>query len=473
MLLNKDDFYNKNPWWLDNKIIPPENDWVHRDLYYQLKKDLRLPMILNILGLRRVGKSTIAKQLIADLLSSDKEPRHIFYYQFDEYKSINTTQNLEDILNYYLETILKQKIFSLKKRVYVFFDEIQYVPDWQAVLKKYYDLSNKKIKFVITGSQSILLRKKTRESLAGRILDYHLTPLSFLEFLKIKGKTKNNWLENNFDIFKLDKIWSELEKLNYQYGTNLARESKEYVLTGQFPECLGIGNQATRNVYLRESVIGKIMEDILTIYDIDKREHFKILSFYLLKNSGNLLELKNIAREIGLSFLSVDKYFGFLQRGYLFKILYKKHKTSIKQGRILKKIYTTSSNFVSAMENYQSEDFRKNPEAFGHIIETTIFNFLDAHYAGDKLINQISFWRQGGKEIDFLLKNNKKEIPLEVKFTNDVNEQKLKSLLNYSQQKKINFSVVITKNKLEKKTIKKQKIYFLPYYLLLLFNNRK
>ncbi len=473
MILNKDDFYNKNPWWLDNKIIPPENDWFHRDLYYQLKKDLRLPMILNVLGLRRVGKSTIAKQLIANLLSSNKEPRHIFYYQFDEYKSINTTQNLEDILNYYLEIVLKQKIFVLKKRVYVFFDEIQYVPDWQAVLKKYYDLSNKKIKFVITGSQSILLRKKTRESLAGRILDYYLTPLSFPEFLKIKGKVKNNRLENNFDIFKLDRIWVELEKLNYKHGANLVKESKEYVLTGQFPECLGIDSQTTRNVYLRESVIGKIIEDILTIYDIDKREHFKILSFYLLKNSGNLWEWKNIAREIGLSFLSVNKYFGFLQRGYLFKSLYKKHKTFIKQGRILKKNYTTSSNFVSAMENYRLEDFRKNPEAFGHIVETTVFNFLDTHHAGDGLINKISFWRQGEKEIDFLLKNNKKEISLEVKFANVVNEQNLKALLNYSQQKRSNFSVVITKNKLEQKIIKKQKIYFLPYYLLLLFNNGK
>ena len=468
-LIDKNDIRNKNPWWIDHKINILEPRLIHRDLYFVLKKDLKLPMILNIIGLRRVGKSTIVKQLIANLLNKKENPINIFYYLFDEYNQVNTTKVLEEVLNYYLNEILEKKLFEIKKRVYIFLDEIQYIAGWQAVLKKYYDLSNKKIKFIITGSQSVLLKKKSAETLSGRIFDYYLPPLSFREFLEIK-KTKIDISKiNRANIFTLDKFFKKIESLNYQSGQKLSELAQEYVLTGQFPECLEIVDEKMKNVYLKESVVGKIIEDILTIYDIDKTENFKILTHYLLKNSGNLIELKNISEQIGLSFISLDKYLDFLKSGYLVKLLYKKHRSSIKQGRILKKIYATSSNFTSALEGYQKKDLKKFPQVFGHIIETAIFNFLEINYSGNSLISRVSFWRRGEKEIDFLISDNQKEIALEVKFTQRISNKELKTLINYVQEKKTRLAIVVTKNKIDKKKINKQTtLYYIPYYLFLL-----
>lgn len=469
--IDKNDIKNKNPWWQsqDYQDYIIDRDLTRRDLYFTLETDLKMPMILNILGLRRTGKSTIVKQLIAKLLSEGVAPNNIFYYLFDDYANINTRENLEATLNYYLEKVLAKKIYEIKDRAYIFLDEIQYIEGWQPVLKKFYDLSNKKIKFVITGSQSILLRKKSVETLAGRIFDYYLSPLSFSEFLKIKkfdfigdiSKVKG-------DIFKMDEIFKFFEDIEYKHGRKLMDLSKEYILSGQFPECVNIADDEKKNTYLKESVIGKVIEDITAIYDIDKKENFKILANYLFVNSATLLELKNISEKIGLSFISLDKYFEYMKSGYLFKVLFRRHKSLVKQGRMLKKNYTTSSNFISAIRNYQIRHFDEAPEALGHIVETAIFNFLDKNYSGSAVMNEISFWRRGEKEIDFIIARGKKQLPIEVKFTNIVSQKELSPLIAYIEKNKLDFGIVATKKELSKKEIRGQTIYFVPVFLFLL-----
>jgi predicted AAA+ superfamily ATPase len=68
--------------------------------------------------------------------------------------------------------------------VYVFFDEIQKVSDWQSKIKIYYDLYPN-IKFILSGSSSLYLQKT--ESLAGRMFEEYIKPLKFSEFLRYKN----------------------------------------------------------------------------------------------------------------------------------------------------------------------------------------------------------------------------------------------------------------------------------------------
>lgn len=468
--IDKNDLKNKNPWWNELDYKPEESTWVYRDLYFKIEKDFETNLIQDIIGLRRTGKSTLLKQLISKLLSDKIPAERILYYLFDDLHRVNTTENLDNILQYFLTEKVKEKIYSLSKKVYIFLDEIQYINGWQAVLKKYYDLSNKKIKFVLSGSQSILLANKSNESLAGRILDYYLSPLDFLEFLEIKQVFKKEYSSfKKVDLFLLHDNYSLLEKVNFNFGQHLSELAQDYILQGQFPECAIMQSSELVNTYIRESVVGKILEDISLIYDIDKKENFKILTYHIIINSASLLELNNIAREIELSFESVDKYLNFLKSGYLVEILYKQHRSLVKQGRILKKIYTTSTNFICALNDYQKKHFQEVPEVFGKIIETAIYNKLNTKYSKNILINNLSFWREGDKEIDFILTRNKQQLPIEVKFTNQINFKDLNVILNFSKNKKSEYGLVITKNELDKKIIKDQTVYFIPYYLILLF----
>ncbi|MFA6160265.1 MAG: ATP-binding protein [Parcubacteria group bacterium] len=457
----------KNPWWSDNNEYKIEEvAWKKRELYDEIIANLQHSLMLNIIGLRRVGKSTIIKQVIGELLSQKKNPKNIFYFLFDFSSQIQKAEFLDEVLSVYFRDILNKPDLALDEQVYVFFDEIQYIKDWQSVLKKFYDLSGKKIKFIVTGSQSVLLKGKHRESLAGRIFDFYLSPLSFREFLLINhAKVK---IFEKFDLFKLPKQFGGLGIYDANFGRDIARISREYITTGQFPETRNIPDVEKKHEYVAESVIGKVLDDCIRIFKIEKTNEFKLIAYQLINNTGSIFELKNIGREVGVSFLTLEKYIEYLKEAYVVEILYKYHKSLIKRGRILKKIYTPCINFVCALNHFNASHIDEVPQAFGKIIENAIYNILNQKYKGNKVNSILSFWRQNEKEIDFLINEGGNKLPVEVKFSNKVMPKDIEFLVDYVKKNKLKVGIVITKNELDRKEINGKTIYYIPYYLILL-----
>lgn len=457
----------KNPWWRDDQHKIEETNWEKRELYGDVVANMEHSLILNIVGLRRVGKSTILKQIIGKLLIEKKNPKNIFYFLFDYSSQIKKAEFLDEVLSVYFQNILNSPDLSFDGRVYVFLDEIQYIEDWQSVLKKFYDLSGKKIKFIVTGSQSVLLKGKYSESLAGRIFDFYLPPLSFREFLTINyyGSIK---VFEKFDLFELSEQFGSLGIYDAKFGRDISRLSREYITVGQFPETRNISDVEKKHEYISESVIGKVLDDCIRIFKVEKTDEFKLIAYQLLNNAGSIFELKNIGREVGVSFLTLEKYIEYLKEGYIIEVLYKYHKSLIKRGRILKKIYTPSINFVCALNHFNSSHIDEVPQAFGKIIENAIYNILNQKYKGSKINNSLSFWRQGKKEIDFLIDKKDDQLPVEVKFSNKATAKDIAFLADYVKQHKLKFGIIVTKNEFNRKKISGQTIYHIPYYLILL-----
>ncbi|MFH1838288.1 MAG: ATP-binding protein [Candidatus Kuenenbacteria bacterium] len=465
-MITRQELSLKNEWWVNNEYQLEETKLPRRDLFSLIENNLDHPLMLNIVGLRRVGKSTILKQLIGQLLDQQIKPFNIFYFLFDYSTQIQKSEFLDEVLSIYFKDVINKPSLSLQERVYILLDEIQYIENWQSILKRYYDLSNKKIKFIVTGSQSVLLKDKFRESLAGRVFDYYLPPLSFREFIRINyNKVK---IIEQFDLLKLPEIFKELSYYNAYYGAEIAKLSHEYITTGQFPETSSLSTTELRHEYIAESVIGKVVDDCIRIFSIEKSDEFKLIVKYLLNNVSSIFEQTNISREIALSRLTLDKYLEYLKESYIFEILYKYHKSLIKRGRILKKIYTPCINFTCALNHYKESHLDEVPQAFGKIIENIVYNVFKLKYHTNKLVDNLSFWRQGEKEIDFLINFNNKILPVEVKFSNNINAKELITLIDYIKVKKIEYGVVVTKNELGQKELNGQTLYFVPYYLVLL-----
>ena len=164
-----------NKHWKDGFIY---NIPFKRALYRDLCQHLPKKFILSLLGLRRTGKTTLLKQLIDYLIIEKNIPRlNILYYTFDE------PAEWPEVLDEYLK-VSQRELDS--PALYFFLDEVQKLPDWQNKIKIYYD-HYPNIKFIVSGSSSLFIRKKS-ESLAGRILEFILPPLSFTEFIIYKGK---------------------------------------------------------------------------------------------------------------------------------------------------------------------------------------------------------------------------------------------------------------------------------------------
>jgi len=320
-MVSKQDLDARNPWWAQLEYKISEYDLPKRELYDLLVNNFSHTLILNIVGLRRVGKSTLLKQIIGKFLGDGENPKNVFYYLFDYATQPQKAEFLAEVLSVYFQEVLKKPNYSSDEKVYIFLDEIQYIENWQAVLKRYYDLSNKQIKFIVTGSQSVLLKGKYRESLAGRVFDFYLPPLSFREFLKINREEIK--LFDKFDLYSMEKIFGDLSSYNTFFSQKIIALAEEYITVGQFPEIRKLNSLDQKHDYILGSVVGKVLEDCVRVFNIDKVEEFKLVNGQLLDNISSVFELKNIGREIGISFLTLDKYLGFLKESYLVEVLYK------------------------------------------------------------------------------------------------------------------------------------------------------
>ena len=133
-----------------------------------------------LVGVRRSGKTYILYETIQKL-RSEVDPRNIIYINFEDYRLFGITVcDLSSLIDAYFELFPQKR----KKKIYLFLDEIQEVPDWEKFVRRIYDDLNAQI--FVTGSSSKLLSKEIASSLRGRSITYEVFPLSFKEYLQFR-----------------------------------------------------------------------------------------------------------------------------------------------------------------------------------------------------------------------------------------------------------------------------------------------
>ena len=130
--------------------------------------------ILVLKGIRRCGKSTIARQLMLELLKKGVEKKQILYLNLEDYSFANSLNIglFDKVLEAY------KRYLKNSKKTYFFIDEIQKIESWEKWIRTKYDLEEN-IKFIVTGSSASLLSKEFSSLLTGRNLSLTIFPLSF------------------------------------------------------------------------------------------------------------------------------------------------------------------------------------------------------------------------------------------------------------------------------------------------------
>jgi len=173
----------ENPWWRTNQVAP-EIEAMHRRLYFSLffplVEDISIRRALILMGPRRVGKTVMMHHAISELLGKAVQAQAIQFIGIDNPIYIN--MSLEELL---ISAGRAAGYEDMEGR-YVFFDEIQYLKDWERHLKVLVD-SYPRIKFIVSGSAAAALRVKSTESGAGRFHDFMLPPLTFQEYLHLQN----------------------------------------------------------------------------------------------------------------------------------------------------------------------------------------------------------------------------------------------------------------------------------------------
>jgi predicted AAA+ superfamily ATPase len=431
-----------NEWWNTGAVRNDLKQVERRELFYKIIDYLENKQILSITGLRRTGKTTLIYQIIDHLISSGVDPKRILYFSFDEL--LSTKEVIDEVLNTYARTILNTPLVSKRpERVYVFFDEIQYVEKWQAILKRYYDLVLN-IKFFVSGSASLHISARSKESLAGRIYDFVLDPMCFREFLELKGvgiKVKRGLdpsrVEGNYKTLRLRK--EEITSL-----------LNEYLLKGGFPETIAEESLEKIHTYIRSSVVDKVIfRDITNVFNV--REPLALLEILKIaaSNLGQIMEYESIGRALGLSRQTVSNYVFYLEQSNLIMVLKNYTKGYLSGVRKAKKFYIRDHGIINSLLGRTQDIFSEN--LIGGVFETVVANHLKAGY----------FWRER-YEADFILELDGEIVPVEVKYRTDVRE--LGGLERCMKKFGSKRAIVVTKDLFKLG----ERILFVPAWLFLL-----
>ena len=443
-LILKEIFDQNKHWKGDNLFF--EGEKYKRKLFYELLDYLKERQIISIVGLRGTGKTILLKQLIKYLsngkninpvkkeapISGVKSRQkdflngvdidNIFFLSFDE-ALVTSKLTLKEYLDVYLEDIVKN---NKKNRKYIFLDEIQYIDNWQHILKRYYDRDTN-LKFIISGSSSLFLQKKTTESLAGRIYEFKLNYLSFEEFLEMSNVNKP--MLNEFKKFAVTVGEKNISHSQNEYNIFLAKYGRmleslfaDYILYYQFPAMVVQPNKDKIRKYLIESIYKKTIEyDIPRLFSVEKVGELKFVYQMLVNEIGEIVEFKNISAEAGIEENTLKNYLYYFQESFLLDLIYNYSKSFRKSKRLQKKSYIASANFFTAFYGeYSKNDITANKH-LGKLVEAYVL-----HRAKEKY-QYISFYRKSNKEIDFVCSNDffKKDSYdlIEVKYVNTIRQK--------------------------------------------------
>lgn len=406
----KEALINSNKWW--KGLF--ELEFKHREIYAEIERFFSKKQIVALVGLRRTGKTTIMLKLVQEALKT-MQKEHVVYFSFDEFKEIT----LRDVLKNYER--LMGKNTALGNYLFLF-DEIQKVENWEEQLKRLYD-ENQNIKFIISGSESLFVRKKSRESLAGRIYEFQIKNLNFKEYLNFKNKRLDN--------FQL-------------YKEEILKEFQNFIISNGFPEIID-ENKEDCGKYIKENVIERIIyRDIPQITKVNDPAILEQIFKIILYSPGEIINMVNLARDLGIARQTVSTYLDYLEKSYLIKKLYNYSRNVRKTQKRFKKYYPTII----------APDIAENREYFPKIFETILINHLNVEF----------FWRDEFKnKVDII--QLEPLTAIEIK-SGEIKERDLISLEKFIKKFKPKRAIIISYE--IKKTIKS--IQIIPFYEYLLSN---
>ncbi len=487
----------RNPWWKNKDLILEDRnlrkrkgskvDWTPRIKY---KFSLNEDAIYTVRGPRQVGKTTLVKIMIEELLSSASDAQQVFFYACD---LVSNPKELANILECYLQNARKT---LPKQRLYLFIDEVSSVKDWQKGIKHLWDMGLlENCSVILTGSHSLDIRNAS-ERLPGRrgsvkdVLDKILLPMKFTEYVETRNpnlgyviKNLNLLLkERRIDtIMKLAhaQIPQELVRLDY-YAEELKQLFHDYLLTGGIATAIDAyisHKEIPSTVY--DTYITAMLGDV-TRWQKKETNMAQVVQ-RLIESLSSPVSWQSICKQTDLgSHHTVADYVEVLQSSFTVSAIYQLDRN--KGAPVFekdKKVYFEDPFIFHALRGWafslspfeSSVEYTENPVSCSKMVESVICNHLirlafsmfpssDYNYA-----NKVYYWKGAlGKEVDFVLKLNGNYLPIEVKYQNDIGRSDLQGLHSFIKGGQCYRGIAITKNTLKVE----EDLTLIPYYLFLM-----
>ena len=348
-------------------------------------RDIALPLnqkkIITVPGVRRCGKSTLMEIAINELVESGVSVERILWLGFDDERLKNmTSDELDDVIVSYMEMYPD----ILIKDVYMFFDEIQLIKDWEYFVLRVYKSYCKNI--YVCGSNATMLSTELSSALRGYPLEYETYPLSFNEYCRFRGIPTKGFLE--------------------QDKARLRTAFEAYNMESAFPEIVLTSSKSEQIKLLQGYFDTMLLKDLVEHYRIS---NIGVVRYFVKRIMANLTKptsINAIYKDIKSQGLKVSKDDLYLWANYICDIfmfirISRYDRSLIKEQKSLDKYYCIDNGLRGAVLMPQSNDNGKGLE------NVVLLQLNRIKQPSDKIT-----YYQGEKECDFVLQRNESVIQL-------------------------------------------------------------
>lgn len=377
-----------------------------RKLYAQIEAHLPKREFSILTGARQVGKSTLLKQLHKAMEERHSPSVFINLERQDIRKMLD-----DDPLN------LLRFLPNTAQRTTVFVDEIQYLSDPTNFLKLIYDEHADRIKIVATGSSAFYMDEKFTDSLAGRKKLFFMPTCSFEEYLQLR--------EQEDLVSEYQRILENKESKSLKLR-ELELAYKDFLRFGGYPAVILEENHREKIDRLHDLRDSFLKRDIAES-DVQNENAFYGLFQILAAQSGNLLNVNELANTLHVQSATVQRYLLVLQKCFHISLIRPFFSNVRKELIKMPKVYLMDGGMRNCiLNNFQPFDLTLDQ---GAQWENAVFRSLIERYSPE----DIKFWRTAdGHEVDFVLPNADTPFALEV-ITNK-SSAKLQKYRSFTEQ---------------------------------------
>lgn len=409
---------------------------IKRMILSSIEEHLKEPQMSVLIGPRQVGK-TYLMQVLQEKLKAKGEKTLFLSLDIDNHKPFFASQS--SLINYI-------RLQAGDAKAYVFVDEIQRKEDAGLFLKGIYD-RQLPYKFIVSGSGSLDLKAKIKESMAGRKKLFQVLPLSFEEFINFK--TNYQFEDRLQEFFSIETIRTQ-------------SLFEEYMSFGGYPRVVLANGVNKKKSEMDEIYLSFIERDIIDLLRVDKPGAFTDLLKIMASQIGNLVNIAELSSTVGIANKTVQHYLWYLEQTFILKKLTPYHR-NVRSEITKSPIYYF---YDTGLRNYLLDLFGLTPiprALGGYLFQNFVYKSLRENiYLSPTTIH---FWRSKDKaEVDFVINTGQEAIAVEVKYTKLKSAQTSRSFKSFLKKYKPTRGYIVHLGEELEDSFEGTKIYFIPFF---------
>jgi len=300
--------------------------------------------------------------------------------------------------------------FFKENRAPLILDEIQYVPELLHYIKTAIDDDRKPGQWMLSGSQNFSLMEGVSQSLSGRVAVLSLLPFSIGESMDL-GSRQNT----------IDEVLKSVFNGDSSKGDMLPGRSHvaldDWMLRGSYPE-IRSNRDVDRQLWCASYIQTYLERDVRQIVNVGDLNSFERFLRICAGRTGQLLNMSEISRDVGVSVPTIKKWINILEASYQIYLLPPHHKNFGKRMTKSPKLYFLDPAIATFLMGLHSREPVLNGPMLGRLFESVVVSeWIKAFlHRGER--PELFFWRsKGGLEIDMLIDRNLQLYPVEIKST--------------------------------------------------------